>query len=82
MRTIECTNRFKRDYKHEKRGQLGAKLDELRYPPLSRQLEQDLGARPGGAIVMAAGAHHQLEALQLGQGDYQSSATVDRYDLW
>jgi mRNA interferase YafQ len=29
MRTIDCTTRFKRDYKREKKGQLGSKLDDL-----------------------------------------------------
>ncbi len=29
MRTIKYTNRFKRDYRREKSGQLGKKLDAL-----------------------------------------------------
>lgn len=34
MRTIERSTRFKKDYKREKKGQLGAKLDDLVQPVL------------------------------------------------
>ena len=38
MRTIERTARFKRDYRREKKGQLGAKLDDALIPLLSALL--------------------------------------------
>jgi mRNA interferase YafQ len=34
MRTIERTNAFKRDYKREKKGQLGSKLNSLLEDPI------------------------------------------------
>lgn len=40
MRTIEWTTRFKKDYKREKKGHLGPKLDEL-LEPLITQLAND-----------------------------------------
>ena len=34
MRTIDRTTRFKRDYKREKKGRLGSKLDDLLAEPI------------------------------------------------
>lgn len=71
MREIKYTTRFKRDYRREKSGQHGKKLDtllmEVNVPPLDREEEMECiqHVRAGGRQAEKAGERLVEANLQL-----------------